>query len=319
MSIINSDQIDELMNFLTSNSNECKYYDVSSLSIISKKKALLFVHITIKSIQNQNNFESYQELLQNFNCLPNILCISETRLKRGLITANILPPSYDFIQQDIPTNSVGVAMCINNVKEYEQINDLYLNIEGCDDIWIKLCQSNVIVSAIYRHPESNIDDFTIALNTTYEKLSDKLFYALGDLNIDTSCKPLNNKMYDFLNMLATNCSSQIVTLSTRVTQTTSTIIDHILPNDHIRLYTPGVIRTDLSDPFPTVCVVSKHSTTSKPTPIYRGDLKQFDPVTYNLKLDNNLTSLLSKYTEVTPDYINSVFDNFINIVKVQYY
>ena len=108
-----------------------------------------------------------------------------------------------------------------------------------------------MVSAIYRHPISNIDDFTTAVNTIYEKLSDKIFYTLGDLNIDTSCNPLNDKVYDFLNMLATNCPSQIVTLPTRITQTTSTTIDHKLTNDHIRLLTPGVIRTDLSYHFPT--------------------------------------------------------------------
>ena len=163
MNIINSDQIDKTMNFLTNNINEHKYYDVSNLSIINKKKALLLVHINIRSIQNQNNFESLQEFLQNFNRLPDILCISETRLKRDSITANILLPGYDFIHQDSPTNVGGVVMYINNLILYEQINDLQLNIEGCKDIWIKLCESNVIVSAIYRHPKSNIDDFTTAL------------------------------------------------------------------------------------------------------------------------------------------------------------
>ena len=122
-------------------------------------------------------------------------------------------------------------------------------------------------------------------------------------------------MYDFLNIFATNCSSQIITLTTRVTQTTSTTIDHILTNDHIRFLTPGVTRTDLSDHFPTLCVVSKQPTTSKPTLIYRRDKRQFDAATYNSELDNNLMSLLAKYTEVTPDNTNSVFDDFINIVK----
>ena len=266
MNIINSDQIDETMNFLTNNINECNNHDVSNLRIISKKKALLLVHVNIRSVRNQNNFESLQELLQSFNRLPDILCISETKLKRDIITANILLPGYDIIHQDSPTKAGGVAMYINNRIQYEQINDLQLNIEGCKDIWIKLCESNVIVSAIYRHPKSNIDDFTTALNTTYEKLSNKIFYTLSDRNIDTFCRPINNKVYDFLNMLVTNCSSQIITLPTRVTQTTSTTINHILTNDHIRLLTPGVIRTDFSDHFPTLCVVSKHPTTSKPTP-----------------------------------------------------
>ena len=111
MNIITSDQIDKTMNFLTYSMNECKYYDVCNLPIISKKKALLLVHINIRSIQNQNNFESLQELLQNFNCLPDILYISETRLKRYSNTTNILLLGYGFIHQDSPTNA-EMWLCI---------------------------------------------------------------------------------------------------------------------------------------------------------------------------------------------------------------
>ena len=92
------------------------------------------VHINFRSIQNHNNFESLQELLQNFNCLPDILCIAETGLKRDLITADILQPGYDFIHQDSPTNAGGVGIYINNLIQYEQINDLRFNIEGCEHI-----------------------------------------------------------------------------------------------------------------------------------------------------------------------------------------
>ena len=37
---------------------------------------------------------------------------------------------------------------------------------------------------------------------------------------------------------------------------------------------------------------------------------------YNSELDNILTSLLTKYTEVNPDNINSVFDDFINVAII---
>ena len=96
------------------------YDDVSNFEIICKKKALLLVNINIRFKQNQNNFEPFQELLQNFNRLPDILCISETRIKRDLITTNILLLSHDFIHQDSPTNAGGKVMYINNLIQYEQ-------------------------------------------------------------------------------------------------------------------------------------------------------------------------------------------------------
>ena len=85
-----------------------------------------------------------------------------------------------------------------------------------------------------------------------------------------------------------------------------TTIDLVLTNGHVRLLTLGVIRTDLSDHFPTLSVVSKHRTTSKPTPIYCRDLRQFDPTTCNLELDSNLTSLLTQHTKVTPDTVTLI-------------
>jgi len=43
--------------------------------------------------------------------------------------------------------------------KYEQKEDLQLNIEGREDLWIKLLDSNLVVSVTYRHPKSNPDVF----------------------------------------------------------------------------------------------------------------------------------------------------------------
>ena len=128
--------------------------------------------------KNIKNYSSILAIINHLNWLDD---------SPPLIAANILLPGYGFIHQDSPTNAGDVATYINNLIQYELINDLQLNIEGCKDIWIKLCESNVIVSTLYGHPKSNIDDFITALNTTYKKISNKIFYTLGYLNIDTSC------------------------------------------------------------------------------------------------------------------------------------
>jgi len=46
----------------------------------------------------------------------------------------------------------------------------------------------------------------------------------------------------------------IITKPTRVTDSSSTIIDHILTNNAIHTIIPGVIRTDLSDHYSTFCL-----------------------------------------------------------------
>ena len=56
-----------------------------------------------------------------------------------------------------------------------------------------------------------------------------------------------------------NGVSCVITKPTRVTPTSSSLIDHILTNDMNNTIHPGVIQTDLlSDHYPVFCVLSKN-------------------------------------------------------------
>ena len=52
-------------------------------------------------------------------------------------------------------------------------------------------------------------------------------------------------------MLRNNAFHSIVNKPTRVTATSSTLLDHILTNDTISQITPGILNSDVSDHFPT--------------------------------------------------------------------
>ena len=53
--------------------------------------------------------------------------------------------------------------------------------------------------------------------------------------------------------MISNCAIPLITLPTRVTSATSTIIDHIITNDLKRKIAPFVICSDLTDHYITVC------------------------------------------------------------------
>ena len=86
------------------------------------------------------------------------------------------------------------------------------------------------------------------------------FYLLGDINIDLP--NVNDSTAttgtDLLNSLSCNSGLSLINIpsSTRVTNSSATIIDHSFTNDVNHSLHAGVIRSDLSDHFLIFCKVS---------------------------------------------------------------
>ena len=72
-------------------------------------------------------------------------------------------------------------------------------------------------------------------------------------------------------MLISNGYYPLINVPTRVTDNSSTIIDHIITNDHIHNISSGVIKTDLTDHFPIFCTISNVTLKKSHKPIFRRD------------------------------------------------
>ena len=115
---------------------------------------------------------------------PNIICLSETRLKeQPLININI--PGYSFIHTDPPTNAGGVAMYISTAIQHSILTDVQMDMNGCENIGIKIKESNVIIGTIYRRSKNDLQKFIVGFNTSLEKLkNNNTVYLIGDFNIN---------------------------------------------------------------------------------------------------------------------------------------
>ena len=91
---------------------------------------------------------------------------------------------------------------VPNELRFESVSDLSLNIDGCENVWIKLYHLDIILGVIYRHPKSNAKLFVDELNKTLEQLKTTKVYLIGDININIFL--INNAKYanDYGNMLA---------------------------------------------------------------------------------------------------------------------
>ena len=225
--------------------SSCKYYYPDHHIFSSRPQNSLFLlHLNVRSLNK--NFSSFKEILEIFPNSPEIICISETWLKADLIK-NLSIPDYTFHHSPaVVTNAGGVAMYISNKFHFENIQEYNIENANCEKFWIKLQNSKnkaiYVVGVAYRHPTSKHDDFIDAINCSIDKIakSNQTFYLLGDFNINTAPNATNSSADKLINMLLSNNCHPLITIPTRVTNNSHTIIDNIITNDP-KLLLPGVI------------------------------------------------------------------------------
>ena len=108
---------------------------------------------------------------------------------------------------------------------------------------------NIIVGCIYKHPSGNISDFTLELENIIKKLNENKYdvYIMGDINIDFMKYCSHSKTEDYLDMLYSYNFIPLITKPTRITDHTSTLIDHIYTNAPIQNMLSEIALAELSD------------------------------------------------------------------------
>lgn len=111
---------------------------------------------------------------------------------------------------------------------------------------------NTILGVIYRSPsQQSIPELTESLQKLLQNIAkeDKNIILTGDLNIDLLQHNSSNITTDFLDMLISHNLIPKVTLPTRVTHSTATLIDHVFSNIDPEKAIVGTLTTDITDHF----------------------------------------------------------------------
>ena len=126
-----------------------------------------------------------------------------------------------------------------------------------------------------------------------------------------------NSANEYVNMLASNGYFPLITLPTRVTAVSSSIIDHIITNDHKNIIFPGIIKSDLTDHYPIFCFIDDVVTCSNKTnlKIFRRDFSNFNSSEFCDDLHDALSAFFHQNKELNDYNFNRRFRDFIEIVK----
>ena len=190
-----------------------------------------------------------------------VIGITESKLDESIFQSEIQIDNYDLLRCDRNRNGGGVACYIRSDISYVQ-KDFFPNV--IENIFFEILlpkTSPITVGIMYRPPSQT--NFLEILNMTFEKVDvdKKEIYILGDFNINMyhnnryivrddntiSSKFLSHDIKNYHQFCTMHGLKQLIQSPTRVTCSTSTLIDHILTSAPSRVSQKGVINVGVSD------------------------------------------------------------------------
>ena len=231
---------------------------------------------------NINSLAAHIDELRIFinNTKIDILCINETKLDQTISDHEVCLPGFDIIRKDRRVNGRqggGVCIYVRANLNFKIRNDLQSEIlENLIVEIIKPQSKSILVSTWYRPPDSPVSYFT-----EFEKMVGLLdtenleYFVLGDLNVDfkqlakSSCRDKLDEIFDIYGI------HQLINESTRITDTSSSLIDLCLTNSISTVVDSGVIHLSISDHSLIYMVRKAHYVRSRARTIKIRTLKNF--------------------------------------------
>ena len=237
-----------------------------------------------------------------------ILCISETWLTANIPDSFIHISQYNIYRCD---KDRGGGVCIY-VRENLKVTQINLNIprtEGIEDLWISVqCRKlpSIIVGCIYRHPHSPNASFEYLLQSFRSIcLKNKPFFLLGDLNDDQLIP--NSKLYQAIKM---SKLKQLISKPTRITNSSSTLLDVIITNMPERVIETEVSPTEIADH--ELISLSINITKPKLAPVIK-TTRCFKNYTKDYLCNSILNKVCMLNKILNTDDVNSQLDIFNNV------
>ena len=217
-----------------------------------------FIHFNARILNT--NFHKIKYYILELNVKFDIIAITETRIEPSLISDfNI--KNYDAFHITRGTRrGGGVALYTNKHLSGALIESKSFVVENIlECVTLELTRknhTNVVDNCIYRTPGSPTDTFceTLELNLSDVK-SIKTIFVCGDFNIDLLKHGTHNNTKQFLDTMHSLGLYPLIDKPTRITDSSTTLIDNIFTNELRFNLTSGIMFNYISDHLPmfTLC------------------------------------------------------------------
>ena len=215
----------------------CEYYDYAMPTLPMSKKKSIF-HMNIASLNlHKEELETSLALLDN---KFDIIGITETKFIKGV--APIIDPKLPgYKHHHTPTESTkgGVLMYIRegiSFKRRGNLENMMYKAKELESIFYEVentGKKSEIYGCIYRHPCMDADIFNELLDKFLKKVTaeKKVTYLMGDFNMDLLKTETDEKIGNYYDIWTSHLFVPHITLPTRITTRSKTLIDNIFSND----------------------------------------------------------------------------------------
>ena len=299
--------IDIDVNFFDSNyeglqygRSECNYFNTTRFnednSLAINNKNLCAIHVNIRSLTS--NGDTFIAYLDTLKLKFDIICFSETWLRKDNQIENYFPDYTSFHSMRTDRNGGGVSIFISNKYKSSQLVDITCNSDHLECIFANLTYGDktVIVGSCYRPPiVTNYHAFISDLSSKLSVIdSNCLTLICGDFNLDLLKMDSDSTVSNFMDTIHTFGLIHTISKPTRITENTFSLIDNIFISNSAQ-YSSGILSFDITDHFP-IFVVFKNF-------FDRAESNQI--IEYRLLNENTLNNL-------TNNFSSESFDNILN-------
>ena len=227
---------------------------------------------------------------------------------------------YNFYSNNVSRTSGGIIVYARDNHVVKTRPDLTILTDDVETLFLEIVHTNryIIIGVIYRRPHSCLTSFTQITNILLHTLqqNNNPVFMMGDLNIDLLLNSTSNPISVIISAFHSQYYYCTITHPTRVTTTSTTLLDHIWTNCLHSLVSSGIVYTHLSDHFAVFSMfnlnVTNHSTQTKLKKTYRvHNQTNLD----NFKLDLMNTDWKPFYDSNDP---NECFDIFHTLLYTIY-
>ena len=247
-----------------------------------------------------NKIPEIASILNNSDTPFHIFGLTETHLGDNVSTDEISIPGYRVERRSVKKSlETGIAVYISQTIKAERLP--HLEDYNVESIWLKIYLKNhapFILGFLYRNPKERscwVDNFSLMVDAVL--LQSQEYILLGDFNIDLlKPNPHWKTATELCNL------TQLVETPTRVTNNTTTLIDHIYTTHSKHIAEVCVPTFGCSDHYP-VCVTWKKRNVKIPKTGHKvisfRSLKNFDKDIFLNDLKNS--HLQTVYNLTDPD------------------
>ena len=291
---------------------QCTYYDCESLHgyLTTDQNSLNVIHMNIRSCNR--NFNEFAIFINQTGVEFPVIVLTETWLTAESDWLNIL--GYRAFHSIRGARAGGgVTILVSDRLNSDKKDNLCRNSASAEILAVEVDvgTESFTIFGVYRPPLGSVFSFRSEFSEILSREEQGNCILTGDFNIDILKDHLTQDEDDFIDDLKTKLFLPLISIPTRVTNTTATCIDHIYFNSFVPCKF-GVVNVAITDHFPVFISVPVKA--NCPNKSFTTKFRDFSP-RYFVDFRKDLLDSLSVFNSFDLLSIDDRFEIFANILQ----